>query len=263
MNAAPKPVELVFEVPWTHPAWVLEDEPVSESAVQDGASDAMASTLRAWARRQGRAVMVRRNLAVRWDEANPRVGVDPDVCLLDPPPATPEVELTGLRLWEPGNHPPRVAFEVVSASTALKDYDEGPKKHAASGARELWVFDPLRVGPDDGGGPWRIQVWSRGPRGEFRRAYAGDGPARSAELDAWLRASDDGMHLRVCDDPAGARTWLTEAEEAMAAAAQRDAVAAQRDAVAAQRDAVAAQRDAALARVAELEALLAKARDGR
>jgi hypothetical protein len=40
-------------------------------------------------------------------------------------------------------------------------------------------------------------------------------------------------------------------------------VAAQRDAVAAQRDAVEEERDAALARVAELEALLAKGRDGR
>ncbi len=41
MTAAPKRVELVFEVPWTHPSWVLEDEKMPESALQDAVCDAI------------------------------------------------------------------------------------------------------------------------------------------------------------------------------------------------------------------------------
>ena len=40
-----------------------------------------------------------------------------------------------------------VADEVVRESTAAKDYDDGPARYAAAGVRELWVFDPLRMGP--------------------------------------------------------------------------------------------------------------------
>ncbi len=237
MTAAPKRVELVFEVPWTHPSWVLEDEKMPESALQDAVCDALASSLRAWSKRVGRAAMVRRNLAVRWDEDHPRIGVDPDVCLLIPPPATPESKLRSLRTWEEGNAPPLVAIEVVSAEMPRKDYELGPRKCGAAGVGELWVFDPQRLGPRDDGGPWALQVWARGRRGEFRRVYAGDGPARSDALDAWVVVTEGGSRLRVSDDEQGERLWPTEAEEARAAEAERDAMKA---------------------KIAELEALLAK-----
>ncbi len=243
MTAAERRVELVFEVPWSHPAWVLEDEQVPISAAQDDASTVIASTWREWARREGRAVRVRRDLAVRWDEQHPRVGVDPDVCLLEPPPATVDAELTSLRTWEPGNHPPRVSVEVVSEGNAAKDYDLGPRKHAASGVGELWVFDPQRFGPDVDGGPWRLQVWARGRRGEFRRVYAGDGPAWSEYFRAWLVVSPDGMSLRLADDEAATRVWPTEAEAAEAARAESERERA--------------EKERALARLAEYEALLA------
>jgi len=96
------------------------------------------------------------------------------------------------RTWEPGNAPPRVAFEVVSENNADKDYDLGPVKHAAAGVRELWVFDPSRAGPTRNGGPWLLQVWTCDQDDEFRRVYAGDGPARSAYFGAWLVVSADG-----------------------------------------------------------------------
>ncbi len=256
MSVATKRVELAFEVPWTHPSWVLEDVEVTpESAAQDEAAQTMVSTWRRWARAAARPAKVCRNLAVRWDEEHPAVGVDPDVCLLDPAPDAPDAELTSLCLWRPGTQPPRVALEIVSASTAAKDYSEGPRKYAASGTRELWVFDPLRLGPSDDGGPWALQVWARGRRGQFRRVYAGDGPARSEELGAWLVATDDGMRLRVSDDEEGARLWPTEEEEAERSRAELEAERAAKEAER-------AAKEAALARVAELEALLA-ARGGR
>jgi Uma2 family endonuclease len=271
MGDAAQRVELVFEVPRTHPAWVLEDDEVMpEPAAQDEASQTMVSVLRQWRQSTGRVVRVRRNLAVRWDEANPKVGVDPDVCLLDPPPEATDAELTSLCLWKPGTSAPRVAFEVVSATTAAKDYREGPRKYAVSGTRELWVFDPLRQGPDDDGGPWRLQVWARGRAGQFRRVFAGDGPAYSEEMAAWLVVSEDGMYLRLSDDEEGTRLWSTEAEVAAQArqameaerAAKDEALAAKDEALAAKeaeraaKEAERAAKEAALARIAELERLL-------
>ena len=248
MSSAPPHVAIRFEVPWTHPSWVLKDETVPESSVQDNAARTMDSTWRGWARRLRRAVTVHRNLAVRWNPRNPRIGVDPDVCLLEPPPATPDVALTSLRTWEPGNDPPRVAFEVVSENNADKDYGAGPRKHAAAGVGELWVFDPLRLGPDDDGGPWALQVWDRDDDDVFRRVYAGDGPAWSEFFGAWLVASSDGMLLRMSDDAEGTKLWPTEAEET-----ERERAEKERERV---------EKERALARVAELEALLAATRGG-
>ena len=54
----------------------------------------------------------------------------------------------------------------------------------SSGTRELWVFDPLLVGPAAHGGPMTLQVWRRDTSGTFRRVYAGEvrrtGPLRRA-----------------------------------------------------------------------------------
>ena len=252
MTVAERRVVLTFEVPWTHPDWVLEDTQMPVSAVQDNASTVVASVWRAGARRHGRSVQVRRDLAVRWDEEHPSVGVDPDVCLLDPPPDVPEATLTSLRLWEPGHHPPRVALEVVSENNAAKDYGVGPRKHAASGLRELWVFDPMRYGPTDDGGPWVLQLWARGKTGEFRRVYAGDGPAWSEAFGAWVVVSRDGMFVRLSDDEEGAALWPTEAE--------REHAETERERSEKERER--SEKERALARVAELEAQLAQLRGG-
>lgn len=214
MTHARKRVELTFEVPFTHPDWVLEDEQVPISAVQDEATRVLDSTWRAWSRRTGRAVSVRRDLAIRWDEEHPRIGVDPDVCLLEPPPVTSVAALRSLRTWVEGDDPPRVVCEVVSHDNASKDYVVGPKKYAAAGVDELWVFDPQRFGPNDDGGPWPLQVWERGKAGDFRRVYVGDGPAWSRYFQAWLVVSRDGLTLRLSDDEEGSRLWPTYEEEA-------------------------------------------------
>lgn len=44
--------------------------------------------------------------------------------------------------------------------------------------------------------------------------YAGEGPARSEELGAWLVVTDDGERLRVADHEDGTGLWLTGEEEA-------------------------------------------------
>jgi len=266
--------------------WYLSDGfnmPISTGSQRR--EDAVQQTFEAHIARANLDASIHANVALRWDRSRPSIGVDPDVMWVAPRlPAGLRSVLT----WEPGVRPPRVAVEVVSKETAHKDYNTGPAKYAASGTRELWVFDPEGFGRTDAGeGPWALQVWRR-QRGRFVRVYAGDGPARSETLDAWIIIVGD--LLRVADDPEGTRLWPTTAEErdaaralaaqevaaraaAEARAAQEAAARAAAEARAAQEAAAcaaaearaaqeAAARAAAEARVKELEALLAKRRDG-
>jgi Uma2 family endonuclease len=218
-STAARRVEVVYDVPETDERWVLEEENVPESALHDEIILLLVEILKAWARRSARDVRVGRNLALRWNQALPKVGVDPDVYVVEPAP--PEGDDTrSLCTWKPGHAAPRVAVEVVSETTAEKDYAEGPDKYAASGTGELWVFDPLEAGPSLRGGPFVLQVWRRDAKGRFRRVYAGDGPVRSEALGAWLVVTEGGRRLRVAEDAEGRRLWPTEAEEARAEVAR-------------------------------------------
>jgi len=226
-------VLIQYEIPRSRPDWTLPEEPVPESQPHDQTLDLLKAILLAWVARTGRNAQVARNLAVRWDESEPRVGVDPDLCVLDP--RTPEgEELESLCTWRPGHAPPRLAIEVVS-SKPRKDYATAPEKCAAAGVEELWVFDPGLVGPRSAGGPVRIQVWRR-EGNEFRRLNAGEGPVFSPYLQAWLFAVNEGKRLRIADDREGTQWWATAEEAALA-----------------DKEAAIADKDAALARVAELE----------
>ncbi|HEY3235404.1 MAG TPA: hypothetical protein VGJ84_11875, partial [Polyangiaceae bacterium] len=66
--------------------WELPGGTVPESAVHDAASRRLVMLLEAWATGLKIEVQVARNLAVRWLEQAPQVGIDPDVCVLCPPP---------------------------------------------------------------------------------------------------------------------------------------------------------------------------------
>ena len=144
-------VELVYEVLDHDERWLLEEDTMPESALHDAILELLSLILKAWLRRTARAGQVGRNLAVRWDKTRTNVGVDPDLCLLDPAP--PEESATSLCTWLPGHHPPRVALEVVSEGTARKDYEDNPERYAASRTQELWIFDPLALGPALRGDP--------------------------------------------------------------------------------------------------------------
>jgi Uma2 family endonuclease len=244
-------VDVVFRVPLWSERWVLEDGvTMPETSEHRLTCELLEMILRAWIARTARDAAVYANLALRWDEEHPAIGVDPDVCLVDPTP--PDARLRSLRTWEPGHTAPRVAVEVVSRDTAEKDYLEGPAKYAASGTRELWVFDPERRGRG-ALGPSVLQVWRRMDDGAFRRVFAGDAPAYSEALGAWLVATDDGTRLRLADDEAGERRWPT-GEEAARAQAQADRERAQAER--AQAQAERARADALAERIAALEAQL-------
>ena len=201
--------------------WELSEETMPESELHAHAVDLLRALLRHWAESSGARIVW--NLAVRWVERDARIGVDPDVAVLLPPPPVEEKSLTSLRTWLPGHAAPALAIEVVSESNPNKDYAVAPAKYAASGTKELWVFDPLLVGPKIFGGPFRIQVYRRDDAGTFARLYAGDGPAYSPALRAWAIPTDEGRMLRVADDESATKFWLTREEAALARVAELEA----------------------------------------
>ena len=248
MSSSPRAlVGVHYSVPRLVSGWELSEELMPESVLHDQAVEVLKALLAAWAARAGNGALVVRNLAVRWDESEPRVGVDPDVCVLLPPPPSDAGDLRSVRTWAPGHAPPVLAVEVVSENNPHKDYTIAPDKYAASGTGELWVFDPLLAGPAAHGGPFRLQVWHRQPNGDFARTYAGPGPAHSPSLGAYLVPTDEGRRLRIADDPSATRLWLTAEESERAA----------KEAALAAENSERAAKEAALARIAELEATIA------
>lgn len=245
----PSSITVRYDVPATRDDWTLSEELMPESQPHDLVLDLLKLLLLGWVRRSGLDAQVARNLAVRWDEAHPNIGIDPDLCVITP--STPERdELVSLCLWREGHRPPLLAIEVVSEGNPRKDYMSAPERYAASGIQELWIFDPKLAGPKSHGGPFRIQLWQRGPYGEFTRAYAGEGPVRSPAVGGVLVAVDEGRRLRIADDEALTSFWMTPEEAERAA----------REAERAAREAERAAKEAALARIKELEEQLRHSR---
>ena len=145
MAHARRETVLQIPVPAVDTQWTLEEEDVPETPLHTKIIALLVSILESWITRTGRDAMAGRNIALRWSQAHPNVGVDPDVYLVEPAPPRGDKE-TSLCLWKKGHHAPRVAVEVVSEGTAEKDYVDAPQRYAASGTRELWIFDPLLLG---------------------------------------------------------------------------------------------------------------------
>jgi|HubBroStandDraft_6_1064221.scaffolds.fasta_scaffold159867_2 Uma2 family endonuclease len=207
-------------------SWFIEDdEKVPQARSHYLCGGRLEGLLLGWKNRSGRDVQVGRELALRWDEKAPQVGVDPDVYVVEPPP--PEGDrVTSLKTWQPGHHPPLLAVEVVSTTRPGKDYGSSPLKYGASGTQELWVFDPELCGPKAQEGPFRIQVWRRSEQGKLTRVYAGEGPVYSEAIDGWVFVVDEGRALAIADDEAGTRGWLTPEETERAAKEAAQAAAA-------------------------------------
>ena len=223
--------------------WVIRWDEVPESAWHDGCLELLKALLVAWIASSGRDAAVFRDIVIQARRERPKLGWNPDVCLVEPAPAGAS-ELESMRLWDHAS--PRFAFEAVSPNHPYKDYTIVPEKCAVAGVTELCVFDPLLAGPRAQGGPWLLQLWKRAPDGSFERVHAGHDPARSDVLGAWLVPDREARRLRIFGRPNGEEPWLTSEEQAH----QREALAREREEQARQRE------EAALRRVAELEAEL-------
>jgi Uma2 family endonuclease len=233
-------IELTLEFPASNPRWELSDDEkrMPENPLHDLICRLLMDVLERWIHVRDVSAQVGGNIALRWDAANPKEGVDPDVYLVEPAPPH-GLSSASLCTWQPGCVPPRVVVEVVSRATADVDYHDKPARYAASKVRELWIYDPERKGPRSE--RCRLQVWRRGKRGGLRRVYAGDGPAYSDELGAWLVLTEGGMRLRIADHEDGSGLWPTAAE------AERAAKEAER-----------AAKESALAEIERLRAELAR-----
>lgn len=181
-----------------------------EAPIHDEVAEALKLLLRAWADRSPGQLRIARNLAIRWLEKHPKTGIDPDVCVLSPPPPDLD-ELGSICLWKPGHTAPTLCFEIVSANHPYKDYVALQDRYAAMGTYELVVFDPLLAGPKSLGGPVPLQLWRRDASRAFERIHFGDAPVYSEVLDAWVIA--EGRKLFIADDRAGKRRWLNEAQQ--------------------------------------------------
>ncbi len=267
-------------------AWYLRDEDdVGEGTEQGITVRTLLAALTELARERGWArTLVAGDQFFAWVESEPLVRISPDVYLLDDPPAPPYPAMW--RTWLAGQAAPRFAVEVVSDDWA-KDYVHAPRKYDQLGTRELVVFDPEAVFTPRGRRV-PLQLFRRDAEGALVRVPLGDGPAYSAELDAWLviQRAVGGARLRIARDAAGtdlvataeelvvllraenaalhARVTALEsqvAELAAVIALQQDLIA-QQAAQLRERDATIAERDATIARLearlADLEARLAE-----
>ncbi|MCL2726653.1 MAG: Uma2 family endonuclease [Polyangiaceae bacterium] len=247
MNTARHLKLVVDRRPQSRRGWELSEETMPQSVPHNNAlgliEEILSFRARSWLNTQ-----IARDLAIRWDENNPKVGVDPDVCVLRPAPKD-GMNLSSIRTWIPGHEAPIFAAEVVSNTNPRKDYEMAPEKYAASGTGELCIFDPMLAGPKSHGGPYRLQLWRRGENGEFRRIYAGSGPVYSPALNGYLVPVEGGRKLRIADDEAGLHLWPT-AEEAARAEKEVERKAKEEERAA---------KEEALARIALLEAALHKA----
>jgi len=211
-----------YDLPGPAPGWEL-GETMPSSYLHDQIVTLLRAILTHWAARFRPDALVARELAVRWDRERPANGVDPEVAVFAQRPPGDLALLRSMCTWKEGHTAPIFAIEVVSDTEPRKDYAIAPDKYAASGVRELVVFDPMLSGPKTHGGPFRVQVWRPDGSGAFARVYAGEGPSYSEVLGAHLVVVDEGKQLRLADDAQGERLWLTAEEAARARIAELEA----------------------------------------
>jgi Uma2 family endonuclease len=248
----------------SYPAdWYIEDdETMPQSTKHDDREVRLRSILSAWNARESLGLLVGCELAFRWDSSEPGVGIDPDVYVAERPPPVPFDDILSIRTWEEGHSPPILAIEIVSRSRPKKDYTRSPERHDLLGTFELWVFDPHLYGNSANQPPVYLQVYRRETNSRLVQMHAGDGPFRSEALDAWVSVVEG--EIAISNDREGKDRWLTlegEAQQRADEHAKRaDDERAAKDAALVRADDEAKRAQAALARIAELEAMLALGR---
>ncbi len=207
------------QVDWTR--WYLTDEEdMGESCEQQLIIALLLSVLQELAReRRWTRCFIGADAFFAWVPEHPLVRVSPDVYILDDPPSAPMPK--SWQTWLPGHHAPRWSAEIVSDDWR-KDYEEAPAKYAQLGSRELVLFDPdAAVGLASPPSRVPLTIYRRGEDGVLAKSYAGDGPAYSVELGAWLQVhrQEKVARLRLSYDEAGEKL-VRSVEEARSEAEQ-------------------------------------------
>jgi len=174
-----------------------------------------------------------------WDPANPKRCLAPDVAVRI---GAPHELLKSWKTWERGA--PHVGVEIVSDVDASElRFEEKLERYRQAGIAEIVRFERESSEP--------IRIWDWVDGDVVERDLADPEALRSDALGAfWCCYADPelGVMLRLANDRHGAEIWPTNAEAERAA----------REAERAAREAERVAKEAALARVAELEAELAR-----
>lgn len=241
MQSSARNPRATHERPWgvsrEEALYPVEDK-VGEDVIQTLIAELLRPLIERWFAEQGKPRFVGADQFIYYKRGNPSKVVAPDI--YDLPGVPPGERVRSWKVWQTGIVP-ELAIEIVSSSEPYKDYVEAPARYAELGVKELVLFDPDHETADD-----RVR-WTRyrrlKRRGFVRVEHSNGDRIPSRVLGCWLRVVGEGSaaRLRLGTGPTGDDLFPT-AEEAERAA----------------KEAERAEKQAALARVAELEALLAK-----
>jgi hypothetical protein len=221
-----------------------EEERVGEDIVQRFIVEALRPLIARWFEERGETVFVGADQFIYFEQYNAHRRVCPDVYVL--PGISPEARAPSWKTWQVGVVP-SFAFEVVSTNWE-KDYYDVPIVHEELGTKELVIFDPTFDQRREG---VRWQRYVRNDAGVLALVDHTDVMSvDSVALGCALRLVGVGQRQRI---------RLVESKESLvlfptAEEAERQAKEVEREAKEVEREA----KEVALARVAELEALVAK-----
>lgn len=227
------------------PTFYPTEEKVGEDILQTWILELLRPLVERWLALQGKVAFVGADQFIYYRQFDPQKVVAPDLYVL--PGVSPGRRVKSWRVWQTGIVP-TFALEVVASKDFEKDYREAVRRYSELGVDELIIFDPDHLLDPD---RVRWQRWSKRKGQAFALATTSNADRmRSRVLGCHLRKVGDGnlARLRLGTGPRGDELVPT-AEEAERAAKEAERAA---------KEAERAAKEAALARVAELEALLAK-----
>ncbi len=219
------------------------EERVGEDFLQRLIVELLRPLIQRWLEERGEQGFVGADQFIYFEQYNSHRRVAPDVYVL--PGVPPDTPVRSWKVWETGVVP-SLALEVVSSNWE-KDYCQAPVDHDDLGTAELLIFDPEYAERRDGA---RWQRFARNEAGRLVLVERTDGRAiGSSVLGCVVRAVGVGQQLRLRLAEGKDSVLFPTAEEA-----ERQAKEAERRAREAERRA----KEEALARLAALEARLAK-----
>jgi hypothetical protein len=199
------------------PTIYREEDDVGEHELQTYILEILRPLLARFLATRGEHAHVGSDQFIYWVEHDPTQSVAPDLYVL--PGVDQAIAIRTWKTFETGIVP-SFALEVVGTDPE-KDYDEGPRRYAALGVRELIVFDPF-----PGTRRVRWQIYRRSARGFRSTGVAAGDRVRSRELRCFLRVVGKGMdqRLRIGTGIRGDDLFSTAEEAALARVAELEAL---------------------------------------
>jgi Uma2 family endonuclease len=207
------------------PTVYREEDDLGEHEIQTYILELLRPLVERYFRRLARFAHVGSDQFVYWKQYDPVESFAPDLYVLEGVPQNIAIDVW--KVWEHGGIVPSFVLEVVGKD-ATKDYDESPKKCAALGVEELVVFDPF---PSTRGRRVPLQLFRRTPSGGFHRVEVKSRDrVRSRVLGCFVRVVGTGaeQRIRLATGARGTDLFPTGEEAALARVAELEAQLARR-----------------------------------